>query len=342
MIKSDIITIGGAVKDFTFYTDQGKIFSTPQNLATPKMLAFEYGGKINAKEVYLNFGGGAANSAVSFSKLGFKTAAIIRIGRDEIGREIVNNLKKQKVNTGLIQLDNKNHSGFSFIIATDKKDREHIVFSSRGANEMLSINASKLGAPASHWFYLTSLSGKNWVVALKEIFKSASKNQTKIAWNPGNLQLAAGKKALAVYLEQTQVLILNKDEAIELVLSGVKLGRRNPNFLNQPVYLLNILHEWGPKIVVITGGKKGAWAYDGKKIYRQNIFKAKVLDTTGVGDAFGSSFLAGLIINKTDIGKALKWGMINSASVLTEVGAQNGLLSRQELEEKLKSFKQKI
>ena len=130
-------------------------------------------------------------------------------------------------------------------------------------------------------------------------------------------------------------MILNKDEAIELALSGIKLGRKNPNHLNRPIYLLNILQEWGPKIVVITDGKKGAWAYDGKKIYYQKIFKARVADTTGVGDSFGSAFLAGLMAEKNNISRALKWGMINSASVLTKVGAQNGLLTRKKLTEKL-------
>jgi hypothetical protein len=45
----DIITIGAAVKDFTLYPNEGKIFNTPQNLTAQKMLAFEYGAKINLR-----------------------------------------------------------------------------------------------------------------------------------------------------------------------------------------------------------------------------------------------------------------------------------------------------
>jgi len=330
-----IITIGGAIRDITFYTKEGRIFSTPENLTAQRMLAFEYGGKINIKEAYFNFGGGAANTAACLARLGFKTAIIAAIGKDEMGKEVTAGLKKEKVDTNLIQINHKDQTGFSVILATEKKDREHIVFSYRGAANFLDFNQNKNNKLSSEWFYLTSLSGPNWQQNLKSIFKFAQQKKIKIAWNPGIIQLQEGKRILTDFLKLTEILILNKDEAIELALSGVKLGKKNPNYLNRPLYLLNILQEWGPKIVVITEGKKGAWAYDGQKIYRQKALKPKIIDTTGVGDAFGSSFVAGLISENNNIQKALKWGVINSASVTTKIGAQNGLLNRKELEKRL-------
>ncbi len=334
-MKFDIITIGGAVRDVTFYTNEGKVFSTPQDITAQRLLAFEYGAKISIKEAYLNLGGGAANSAVALARLGCKVAVITKIGHDENGLGIIKKFKQEGINTNFIQVEKKLPTGFSFILATEKKEREHIAFVYRGASESLTFNQKDYPNLDCNWIYLSSLSGKSWLKNLKAIFNFATGKNIKIYWNPGNLQLKSGKRILADFLKQTNILVLNKDEAIELVLSGIKLGRKNPNCLNRPLYLLNILQEWGPKIVVITDGVKGAWAYDGRKIYQQKIFKAKVVDTTGVGDSFGASFLAGLIINKNNIVKALKWGMINSASVVTKVGAQNGLLNRKKLEEKL-------
>jgi len=97
------------------------------------------------------------------------------------------------------------------------------------------------------------------------------------------------------------------------------------------MYLLNILREWGSRVVVITDGHKGAWAYDGKKIYRQKATKHKTVDTTGVGDAFGAGFVAGFIDQSADINQALQWGVVNSGSAVAKIGAQNGLLTRQQL-----------
>ena len=335
MSKFDVVTIGGAIKDFTLYTNQGRIFNTPQNLTAQKMLAFEYGAKLVVKDVNLNFGGGGANTAVCCARLGLKTGIIAQLGNDETGQEIINHLKKERVDVRNIKRDINNPTGFSFIIAIDRKDREHVAFSCRNADEYLKLSSKNLAKIDAKWFYVTSLYGKNWLSNLKILFQVAKTKGSKIAWNPGTHQLQAGKRGLGPILKQTEVLILNKDEAIELVLSGITLGRKNPNHLNRPIYLLNILREWGPKIVVITDGAKGAWAFDGKKIYHQKAIKTKTVDTTGVGDAFGSSFMVGLIESNFTVIKALRWGAVNSAAVTRAVGAQNGLLSAAKLKEKI-------
>ena len=81
--------------------------------------------------------------------------------------------------------------------------------------------------------------------------------------------------------------------------------------------------------MIITRGKHGADAYDGEKFYHQDILREKRrMDTTGVGDAFGSTFVAGLEIYNGDIQKAMYLSVKNTASVIGQQGAQNGLLSR--------------
>ena len=55
-----------------------------------------------------------------------------------------------------------------------------------------------------------------------------------------------------------------------------------------------------------------------------------------VGYAFGASFVASMIEEPKNIERALRWGVVNSAYNLTKVGAQEGVLTRQELLEKIK------
>jgi len=262
----DVVTIGGVVRDLSFWTKSGKFFNTPQNLTAQRYLAFEYGAKIKIDEAFLSFGGGAGNTAITFSKLGLKTAVLSRVGNDRDAKMIAENLTKKKINTSLLQFDKKRPSGFSFIVSTDKKEKDHIAFVFRGSNNFLDFPVTKFKSLKSKWFYITSLSGDGWKKTLFNSFKHAKENNVKIAWNPGSRQLQAGKKSLENFLKQTELLILNKDEAIELVLSGLSFGRKTPTHLNKPLYLLNIIKDWGPKIVVITDGKKGACAYAGKKI----------------------------------------------------------------------------
>ena len=56
------------------------------------------------------------------------------------------------------------------------------------------------------------------------------------------------------------------------------------------------------------------------------INKNKIADTTGIGDTFCSTFVAGLEIYQGDFKKAMKLAMKNAASVLKKSGAQNGLM----------------
>ena len=54
------------------------------------------------------------------------------------------------------------------------------------------------------------------------------------------------------------------------------------------------MRELGPKIVVITDGQKGAYAYDGENMWQMPMYPdpAPPVDRTGAGDAFSSTFVA--------------------------------------------------
>ena len=326
--KYDIITIGGATRDITFYTDEGVLIDNKKDILRPKILGFEYGSKVKISKAYNTSGGGAANSAVCFSLLGFKVATIISIGKDVRGKKIIQNLKKYKVETKFCQKSKTKESSFSFIIASSNYGNEHVIFSHRGANNELSIQSRQLPIlNQARWIYLTSLSGadSHWKSNLANIFKVKEPN---IAWNPGGRQIASGLRVLKNYLKKTTVLILNQDEALELILTSLKFDKKTKAYLNNIKNLLKILYEFGPSIIVITCSAKGAYVYDGKNNYYQPAVKEKKrVDTTGVGDAFGSTFVAGLDIYEGDIKKALKLAARNSSSVVEEVGAQNGLVS---------------
>jgi sugar/nucleoside kinase (ribokinase family) len=61
---------------------------------------------------------------------------------------------------------------------------------------------------------------------------------------------------------------------------------------------------------------------------------APPVDRTGAGDSFSSTFTAAIIQGK-DPAEALSWGPINSMSVVQYVGAQEGLLTMDKLQEYL-------
>lgn len=334
--RFDVFTVGGVVRDINFYTNKGRVLYTPENMIEQKVLGFEYGAKIPITEAFFSIGGGASNTANVFAKLGLKTSVLARIGDDEDGHHILCALEDKHIYVDGIQKDQKTRTGLSFIICTSKKEGEHIAFTYRGANDNLVLHESDLRQMRADCFYITSLSGDDWMKILHTLVKHGKDDNSLVAWNPGTFQLQAGKKILEEILAKVDVLILNKDEAIELALSGIKIGKRNPRFLNKTLYLLNILSEWGPNIVVITEGRKGASSLSQGVLYKVKAVRKLVIDTIGVGDVFGATFIAGILENSKDIDMALRWAAVNSAYALTKPGAEEGALTREELLKKIR------
>ncbi|MFA5047647.1 MAG: carbohydrate kinase family protein [Patescibacteria group bacterium] len=311
--KFDVISIGGATVDILFYSKEGELINTG-HITKQKLLAFEYGAKISADRVYFTYGGGAANSAVAFSRLGLNAGIISRIGSDNNGQLVINNIKKNKIDSSLLKIDAKASTGFSVILTINNESKEHVAFIHRGANSFLSVKDIDLSLVSTNWFYVTSLPKDHWPVIMTKVVQTGK----NIIWNPGHEQLTQLPK-LKAFLPKIKLLMLNHEEALEFrKLKDIK-------------GLITYIRKLGPEIVVITDGAKGAYAYDGKKYHYIKARSVKNINTLGVGDAFGSGLTAGLIYDK-NIKQALEWGIKNSASVVSEIGAQKGLLSRRQIE----------
>ena len=59
-------------------------------------------------------------------------------------------------------------------------------------------------------------------------------------------------------------------------------------------------------------------------------FDVPVVERTGCGDSYSTGFICALA-SGYDISTAMRWGTINAAFVLQKIGAQEGLLKKNEL-----------
>lgn len=311
----DVITIGGATRDFFFELDSVTVKKDPNNKGL-KVLEIPYGEKIVANKAYYSFGGGAVNAAVSFSRLGLKVAAFCNLGKEGTGQMIRDYLKKEKVSTALITKDKDLHTGLSVLVLG--KDAEHTGFLERGANNHLAIGR---WSPLKNtkWFYISSLTGDS-ADFLPDLFKFATRHKIKIAFNPGSMQLAMGYGELEDLIKNTEILILNYQEAEELVYSKIKRVPTNEK------ELLSEVEKLGAKISVVTEDGHGSHAIFCGREYHQMAYSEKVIDTTGAGDSFGSTFVFGAI-KKFEIDHCLRLAAVNSASVVSKMGAGEGLLT---------------
>jgi sugar/nucleoside kinase (ribokinase family) len=107
------------------------------------------------------------------------------------------------------------------------------------------------------------------------------------------------------------------NEAEAFLLTGIE-GLKNQ---------LKAIRKMGAKKAIITCAEEGAGYSDGKQFLHIFSHKVKVVEVTGAGDTFGSSFVAGLIKKPGDLRFALTLAIVNAESVIGKVGAQAGLLS---------------
>ena len=164
---------------------------------------------------------------------------------------------------------------------------------------------------------------------LEKISEHCKKNNIKLAFNPSNYLCNQRMPYLKKLISNTNILILNDEEAQLLV---GKLSQDK---------LLKALHVFGPQIVVITLGKKGAIASDKKYFYSVKPPKVKVAETAGAGDAFASGFVTG-IIKKNNVEFGLKLGTVSAVGCISEYGAKNGIPSFKQAILDIKSKKIKV
>ncbi len=356
-----VFTIGGATQDiFLTYHGADSMTIEKRNFAEHYML-FESGEKIEIESITHITGGGATNSAVSFKNQGFEVTTSCKIGFDAAGDFVFKALQDCGIDMSLVLRSTNYETGKSFII--NSSQGECTIFAYRGANNHLDLKTLVCDdLKQADLLYITSLSNQSAEI-LPSLVACAQNFNIPIAINPGASQLTKGTESLKLSLKHVKTLILNSSEARTFMIALIESGEaykkalktRQPQELAEPTnnkpYLLDnpvaynnlyfsmqqffkeVLHM-GPEIVVITNGANGVYAATKELIYFHPSIKTHVVDTVGAGDAFGSCFV-GSIAQGYSIEDALRRGIINSASVLHYIGAKQGLLTKEQLDEQL-------
>ena len=317
----DLIAIGDTATDVFIKLEEDSRAKVEGQPDTPDYrISLPFAAKIPYKDAVTIAGvGNAPNSAVSAANLGLRSALLAHVGDDQPGKDTLAELKERGVDTALMVTELGKHTNYSYILWY-KDDRTIL-----RRNEEFKYVLPDLGVPK--WVYVSSI-GSNTLDIYDQLAEFLEHNPNiKLAFQPGSKEIPLGQKLSRMY-KRADIYFSNVEEA-EIILGIDTLGIQE---------LLKRFHELGPKIVVITDGPRGAYAYDGENTYQQLPYPdpKPPLERTGAGDAFASTTVVALALGKT-LPEALQWGAINSMSVVQEVGAQKGLLSRDKIEEYLKS-----
>ncbi len=286
-------------------------------------ISMRWGDKIPYESAVIAYAvGNSPNAAVAASRLGLSSALVSDIGNDSIGKGDVSHLKKEKVSTQFIRVHKNMVSNYHYVLSFES-ERTILV-----KHEEYPYRFPRI-SKAPRYMYLSSLASNSlayhqeieaYLLAHPEIF---------LTLQPGTFQMKLGVDKLKSLYARTNLLVINKEESERILGLPEKGGDIS--------VLLEKVHALGPKSVIITDERNGAYAYDGKEKLFIPMYpdSREPVERTGAGDAFASTVTCALALGKP-FREALLWGPINSMAVVQKIGAQAGLLSRAEIEQYLK------
>lgn len=281
-------------------------------------ISMKWGDKIPYDSAVLVPGvGNAANAAVAAARLGLSSGFVSNVGKDRPGEEILAMFTQEGVATEYIAVNDGIPTNHHFVLMYDA-ERTILIH-----HEVYPYLIPKGFVPPK-WIYLSS-TGEHAADFHDELSAWLAEHpETKLAFQPGTFQISMGKERLAALYAATEFFACNKEEA-ERILGVGETDMKT---------LLAKMRELGPKTVLITDGPNGSYSYDGAEMFSVPMYpdSKPPVDRTGAGDAMTSTVVAALALGKS-LREALLWGPINSMSVVQEIGAQKGLLSRKLVEQ---------
>ena len=321
MSSLDLLSIGDV--DLDVFINPSESESLCEVDSKKCLIAFSYGDKIPVKNLEFAVGGNGANNAVGIKRLGINTGAVLTLGDDSTGLQIIERLKSEGVDLTYCIQQPATLSNFNTVV-TYTGERTIFTYHAPRSYEY------PVQLPKVPWVYLTSM-GESYRPFYTHITEWLVKNpEVKLAFNPGTWQLRGGIKEIGNVMKLSHIVFVNKQEAEKLT------GFEAKDEVTKE--LLMALSGIGPQISVITDGGNGAYIFDGHRFLHCGIMPMDAYERTGAGDAFGSGFLSAVIKRKT-MEEALIWGTVNSASVIGYIGAQKGLLKEEDIETWVERFK---
>ncbi len=281
------------------------------------LLSLRFGDKVPFEfSVVVPGVGNSANAAVSASRLGLKTAFRSYVGNDDRGQMCLDSFTANGVSNEFVVRESGKTTNYHYVLWYES---ERTILIKHEAYSYTMPDFSE----EPKWIYLSSMA-ENSLAYHQEIGRYlAAHPHVLFAFQPGTYQMKMGVDALKDIYAHTEIFFCNKEEAQRILNSNESSEKK----------LLAGVRSLGPRIVVITDGRKGAYAMNSEGAWHIPMYPdpKPPLERTGAGDATASTTVAFLALGFS-LPDALMRGIINGMSVVQEIGAQKGLLDRDKIE----------
>lgn len=263
-------------------------------------------------------GGKGANQAIAAARSGAQTSFIGRVGADENGKFMLQQLVNSGVTTDLVAVDEDAGTGQAFVMVEKSGENRILIYG--GANAQLSATDVKKAQ--------TQIAAADLMVAQLETpvettqfaFQMAKELGVKTILNPA----PAVAKLPAELLKNTDVITPNETE-VE-ILTGIAVTDEAAM-----LKAAQRLHDLGVATVIITLGSKGVFYDDGAQHGIVPAFKVQAVDTTAAGDTFLGALSSELNPDLSNLKTAIEYGNKASSLAVQKMGAQPSIPTRKDI-----------
>jgi ribokinase len=283
-------------------------------IKTPRLPA--PGETLHGEELHTVPGGKGANQAAAAARLGTWVAMVGRVGKDEFGLRLVDNLAHLCVNTDHINVDPQTSTGTALIMVDEQG--ENTILLSAGANSKVSRADVDAASPLFTKAKLLLLQFEIPLDTVQYALEKAAQLNLKVILNPAPAQPVG-----AEILSKVDVLVPNQSEL--QLLSSIPTGD-DESIIRAAQGLMGM----GVGVVVVTLGKRGSLLVTPQETHLIPGIQVEVVDTTAAGDAFIGA-LATAIVRDMPMPEAVRFANCAGAIAATRFGAQPSLPSADEV-----------
>ena len=275
------------------------------------------GETVIGDRVKIGPGGKGSNQATAARRCEANVVMVTKIGKDQMGQLAKDHYKSEGMTCDYVFLDEEHETGTA-IIEINTNNAENRIIVCPGANNYITKEEVRKAEKEIESSDALLLQLEASMDSVEEALQLAKKYNKRIILNPAPMRQVDKK-----IFDGIDYLTPNETEAA--FITGIEVTDTN-SAREAGKALLTM----GAKNVVITLGKKGAFAINEEEEILLPSFKVKAVDTTGAGDAFNSGFAVAIAE-----GKSLKEAIIFASGVaglcVTKEGTSPSMPTRKEV-----------
>lgn len=257
-------------------------------------------------------GGAPFNVAYNLDKMGVEVQMISKVGNDELGKNLLEQIDTWEISTDHIQIDNEKPTG-TVIANFDEHGEAHYDIVKNVAWDNIQITPEhKELIQNSEAFVFGSLIARNKESknTLLELIELSKFRVFDVNFRPPFIDF----ELIKTLLHKANLVKMNKAELRTII---EFLGEE---YLDEDTSIKHIQNYFDLNEIVLTKGSKGARYFVGNENYTFSAVSIDVQDTVGSGDSFLAGFLSKRIQGKNPQ-EIMKQAVSLGAFITSESGA---------------------